>query len=320
MIEDTLDPRLARTLRVYADGGIRPIDALAIATASTGPVRGRSLWSRGSFLGKAAQAGLLLALIGLLIVSVLLAVVGSQRRLPAPFGPAANGLIACSNDGDVLLGDPTTGDTRKILSGPEVDSAPFWSLDGTRIISLRTIGNGMELVRTDAQGQHPVVLKGGPYVDPVFASWSPTGETFAIASMVDGLPRLWLVNTDGTGATMVAPDLQVELFAFRPPDGREILIRGQDQHGIGLYVVDAEGGHRRTLVSPVYPNTRYWDLAEPRYSPDGSQIAYQHHSESEGVTRLHVIDADDPTNDRVLQLGGATFMGWPVWSPDGTNS
>jgi Tol biopolymer transport system component len=176
----------------------------------------------------------------------------------------------------------------------------------------------MELVRTDAQGQHLVVLKGGPYVDPVFASWSPTGKTFAIASAVGGLPRLWLVNTDGSGATMLVPDLKVESFAFRPPDGREILIRGEDQHGVGLYVVDAAGGNRRTLVQPEYPNARSWDLAEPRYSPDGSQIAYQHHSESERVTRLHVMDADDPTNDRVVHIDGATFEGWPVWSPDGT--
>ena len=61
--------------------------------------------------------------VGLLVVlALLLAVaaavyVGSQRRVPAPFGPAANGLVAYSKDGDIFTVDPTTGLRRAIVTG-----------------------------------------------------------------------------------------------------------------------------------------------------------------------------------------------------------
>ena len=54
--------------------------------------------------------------VGLLVVlALLLAVatgvyVGGQKRVPAPFGEAANGLVAYSNGGDIYTVDPTTGE------------------------------------------------------------------------------------------------------------------------------------------------------------------------------------------------------------------
>lgn len=334
MTDDLLDPRIVRTLQAYASGGSRPIDAVDIASSAALQARGGRFGRPGSSRWPLlARMLLYVGLIGLLLLGGLLAYAGSRQRVPPPFGPAGNGLIAFSQNGDIYVGDPASGVSRPIMTGPDIDTAPFWSLDGTRLISLREVGGGMELVLTDADGGHPAVLRGGPFIDPVFAAWSPTGRQFAIVSMVEGSPRLWLVETDGSGSQMLAGDLAIESFAFRPPDGREILFRGQDSRGIGLYVMDADGSHRRTIVEPDrqpvvrqlprsgvhrrYRSIEYWDLAEPRYSPDGTRIAYQHHSDTARVTRLHVANADG-SNDTVLHLPGATFEGWPVWSPDGT--
>ena len=44
-------------------------------------------------------------------------------RVPAPFGPAANGLIPYASNGDIYLGDPVTGQTPSRSSqSPETNS------------------------------------------------------------------------------------------------------------------------------------------------------------------------------------------------------
>ena len=61
------------------------------------------------------------------------AVIGSRRNVPAPFGPARNGLVAYAQDGDIYTADPVTGKAVAIVTGPETDLGPVCSLDGTRI-------------------------------------------------------------------------------------------------------------------------------------------------------------------------------------------
>ena len=59
----------------------------------------------------------ILALVGLLVAAALLAYAGSQHRIPAPFGPAANGsMYFNAANGDVMAADPTTLTSRLILT------------------------------------------------------------------------------------------------------------------------------------------------------------------------------------------------------------
>src|SRR6187401_2725793 len=80
-------------------------------------------------------AAVLIALIALLLAG--LVYVGSQPRLPPPFGLAGNGLVAYAKDGDILTVDPTTGVRNWITAGDDVDALARWSLDGARLAFLR---------------------------------------------------------------------------------------------------------------------------------------------------------------------------------------
>ena len=63
-----------------------------------------------------------LALIALFIGAAIAAVAGSQQRgLPAPYGPAANGLITYAEDGDIVVVEPASGEATAIVTGPESD-------------------------------------------------------------------------------------------------------------------------------------------------------------------------------------------------------
>ena len=115
-----------------------------------------------------------LRLIGLVALVVLALAVGatvlvaSQRRLPAPFGPAANGLIvyAAPTDpswmgksdyqrpqGDILTVDPVTGASSVLVGGPTVDGYPVVSLDGTRVAFVRETTVGQTLYVVDIAGR-----------------------------------------------------------------------------------------------------------------------------------------------------------------------
>src|SRR6266487_1858576 len=53
--------------------------------------------------------GLGLALLALLVAVVTALVVGGRPNVPAPFGPARNGLVAYTFGGDIYTADPLTG-------------------------------------------------------------------------------------------------------------------------------------------------------------------------------------------------------------------
>jgi hypothetical protein len=77
----------------------------------------------------------ILALIGLLAAATLFVYVGSRPRIPAPFGPAANGALIIGNaDGDIVSVDPATGKATALISGPTGDGGPYFSNDGRRFV------------------------------------------------------------------------------------------------------------------------------------------------------------------------------------------
>ena len=86
----------------------------------------------------------ILALIGILLAVAAVAYVGTRRGpSPAPpFGPAANGAIAVERDGDIVSVDHATGAVTPIIAGPELDSAPAYFRDGTRIAFERSARHG----------------------------------------------------------------------------------------------------------------------------------------------------------------------------------
>ena len=53
-------------------------------------------------------------------------------KLPDPFGLARNGSLVYHDTGDIWVADATGANGRAIITGPENDSNPWFSHDGTR--------------------------------------------------------------------------------------------------------------------------------------------------------------------------------------------
>src|SRR6185312_10907612 len=78
------------------------------------------------------------AVLILALLAALLVYAGSlQHRLPPPFGPARNGIVLSSGDGDIVQIDPATLARHTVVGGPTFDFGPGFSPDGTKLLFLR---------------------------------------------------------------------------------------------------------------------------------------------------------------------------------------
>src|SRR5262249_3416024 len=111
----------------------------------------------------------MLALVALALALVAIAVVGSRRHVPPPFGIAANGQISFVRDGRLVI--ENADGTRSVAIGSpanEQQSASY-SLDGAKIVYKNVVEKGLkpdrydntmrfDVVVADADGSHPIVV------------------------------------------------------------------------------------------------------------------------------------------------------------------
>jgi tricorn protease-like protein len=145
-----------------------------------------------------------------------------------------------------------------------------------------------------------------------FPALSPDGKLVAYSSDrgLDGGQDLYVKQVAGgqpirltfDGAGNTTPDFS--------PDGSKIVFRS-NRDGGGIYEIPAFGGDMRLLAH---------EGLNPRYSPDGSQVAYWIGSENvdqsipgSGAIWLVLVAGGQP------QRIGTNFTAarYPIWSPDG---
>jgi len=257
-------------------------------------------------VGSAARRlAILVVIAGLLALAAGAAWVASQPRLPAPFGPAANGLVAYAKDGDILLVDPATGERTSLVAGPEVDAHPRWSLDGTHVAFVRQTGSGSRLVIVDAAGAVQSVSGGEPLleVDPDGISWSPDGRTVAVRAEFDGKGAIHLVDAR-SGQPTVLPISPWGLEPYwRPPDGRELLFVGGLVQQPALYLYSMEDGEIRPVPGTVSEPSGGFNVVRPiGWTADGSRFAYHRSAPTSLGVETAVVDVETG-DETVLELG-----------------
>ena len=238
----------------------------------------------------------LVALLAILVAG--LVYVGSQPRLPPPFGLAGNGLVAYAKDGDILTVDPATGSRRWITAGEDIDSLPRWSPDGTRLAFLRLIGSVAPDIVGDASSRVVVVDADRNVVaesvsidgiDPDAFAWSPDGRYVAI-----GARALFLM--DAADGALRSVDVAYDGFDvyWRPGHDAELLFRGRTAAGQGLVLADVNrSGSERLIASDAdeFLRPNGWTL-------DGGRFVYTREAGTQDgpvPARIRVLDITTQT-------------------------
>jgi hypothetical protein len=272
----------------------------------------------------------LVALLLLALAVGLAVVAGSQRHVPAPFGPAANGLVAYEVGGDIFTADPVTGVAKAVVTGTQMDLRPVFSRDGTHFVfELKEAGSGRLIVaRSDGSGlvvvtPEPVTGLDYPWTAAVPSyTFSPDGTEIALWSTADAGGKLWIAQSDGSGMRQVNLPITVVEAAYRPPNGAELIVAGSTNGGTnGIYAIDAKTGTPRTIVAPAAGVFAGFGGGFGRFSPDGSRLAYVSGAvpdDGPSSYRVHVIGLDGADEVTLPMPAGATFQDSPAWSNDGT--
>ncbi len=224
-------------------------------------------------------------------------------HLCAPTNTGASGWpLGWSSDGTQLLvvrEDPTDqkfpydhhlfivhADGTETQVVPKPISAAALSPDGTQVVYATDRSDGLYVV--DAEGGQPVRISAFGE-EPTF---SPDGTQIAFL----GLPRsgccvpderehVWVVNADGTDAHEIlvnepALDDGASGLTWSPVDDRIAMDNAREGH-VAIYTFASDGSGFTQVVTGG---------ANPSWSPDGSQIAYEVLDGS--LNGLRILDAD----------------------------
>jgi Tol biopolymer transport system component len=279
-----------------------------------------------------------LALLALLVLLVIvgLAIMGSQHRLPDPFGPASNGRIVYLSDGQLWTAAADGSDARAITLGSSTKSLPLFSRDGTRIAFLEySVSPNPTLVVSAVDGSNQVTIVTDAE-SMRHVSWSPDGRSIAYSLWIPPnggqRDRIFLAASDGSSPpTQIGdPDMSAFYPAFSLDGKRIAFVSDLDPAFCGatdcvgddtfaLQVMSSDGTDIRRLahatIQPRLEIERYARLVDWR--PDGSSILFTGHDITEPLASgIFSVASDGASAPSRIDTGPGSAFG-ATWSPDG---
>jgi eukaryotic-like serine/threonine-protein kinase len=141
----------------------------------------------------------------------------------------------------------------------------------------------------------------------------------AFASDRNGLPQIFVINSDGTNVQQVTNMIDGACQPDWSPDGLHIVYispcsaRQKDHPGANLYVINVDGGGRVEL--PPMEGGAF----DPAWSPDGKRIAFA--SLQDGLSQIYALTLDGyAVTPLTAKSSNSLLPDWarqPAWSPDG---
>jgi Tol biopolymer transport system component len=267
-----------------------------------------------------------LLIIGLVLASLIagaLLYIGSRPRMPEPFGPAANGLVAYDAGGAIYLAESDGTATRMVDGGLGWNFSPSFSPDGMRLAywsAPDASSRSRRLFVTDVDARGPARQVSGELINPlnyvVGASWSPDGRSVAFSAIDPTAPaadgsRIYIAALDGTDPKAItAPGAAAPWSPVFSPDGSWLAFRS-GRPDADLMIVRPDGSDLRTLVSVGIDTDAFVNIA---WSPDSRRIVYHRPDPTTGTNVVETVDLDGRTS-RLSRDGEGSSD--PSWSPDG---
>lgn len=244
--------------------------------------------------------------------------------LPAPYGPAANGIVVYHSDGDIWAVDADGSGPRLLIGGAPEDTFPWFAPDGEHFVfERRQTGQPPRLMVAAADGTGIMPVADIPGEWP-WSDWGADSVHFGVLWEIEGGPTLQVLTTDGSepARTLDIGTIEpIELVGSRPPDGHELVFSGRAGPGssdVGLFGIAPDGSGLRS-IGDAFPSGDVFEDAV--FSADGSTMAswnWEENAKGEVGGYLHLRDLETGA-ERVVSLDPAwPEVGFtPRFSPDG---
>ena len=209
------------------------------------------------------------------------------------------------------------GKAVQVTDGTNVDWNPVWSPDGRYLYFASNRSGTTNLWRIPIDERSGSVGEPEPVTNSAQASMllSLSREGKHIAYTTDDTrTTLEKVAFDpGSGAisgpaVAITQTAQIIMTCDVSRDGRWLLYQTSEPRQ-NLFLIHPDGSGPRQLTDDGFNNR------QPRWSPDGKQIAF--YSNRGGKYEIWVLRADGGQLERAAILPGRTRASHPIWSPDG---
>jgi TolB protein len=176
----------------------------------------------------------------------------------------------------------------------------------TRILGVRKVAVGREIVVFDVDGQRAEVLHRDPGI-VLLPAWRPDGKAILFTTYRAGRPELWVLDLASRRSQRLLALGDLTTGGVYSPDGTRIAFTASVGGNSDVWVANADGtGARRLTTDPGIDGS-------PTWSPDGRRICFV--SNRAGNPHLYVMNADGSEQRRITFQGN--YNQTPRWSPRG---